>query len=202
MCLQVEKAKINIFSVQSLSNQLHENIWTTHFHFSVSSKFGREWIAHNPTSAYTLGGYRIGKKPHAQIHSKGCFLGERGLVFHSWLSCRTWLLPEQTALVGFENETENGNDTARGSCSLLLLQSLSLRLECFWVRCMIFYSICFMIQPHKTWFLPWRMLAFSHSFHYSSNCTIWATGLSLCLLPKFSRNGMKFLELWLQLQII
>lgn len=25
-----------------------------------------------------------------------------------------------------------------------------------------------MAQPHKKWLLPWRMLAFSHSFHYSS----------------------------------
>lgn len=102
------------------------------------------WIAHNPTSAYTLGGYRRvvwGEKPRTDTF-KRVFPGERSLVFI--LSFHVGLDSSQNRqpLWVWKWNRKLGNNTAE-DLVLFFYCKVSLELECFWVNCMIFYSICF-----------------------------------------------------------
>lgn len=126
-CLQVEKTEIGVsFLCSPYPISYPKNIWTTHFPFFCLLQIAG-WIAHNPTSAYTLGGYTRavwGEKPHAQIHSKGVSWGKG--VWFSFLAFHVGLDSSQNReplWVWKWNKTRKWH--CRGSCSLLLLQSLS-----------------------------------------------------------------------------
>lgn len=124
-----------------------EQIWTR-FPFFCLLLQTAQWIGHNSTSVYTLGGYRqveFGKRLHVHVHrySKGVSWGEKVLVS---LSYRTWLLPGERALVSWKKKSQRickgqgtkwnrniGNDMTE-DLVLFSYWKVYLELQCFWKR--------------------------------------------------------------------